>query len=139
MRKVLMLAAVLAMMLVAAMPAIAAQQNNNNGGQQNNNNGGQQNNNNDGDGVSQDIGAAEQESGDVEIGFDVSNEGNNSNQCAAPLQFGQTGNVNNSQGVLQYESEADDFELTGGETVFAPEFEQSCEQAVQQSAAASSS
>ena len=131
MRKVLMLAAVLAMMLVAAMPAIAAQQNNNNGGQQNNNN--------DGDGVSQDIGAAEQESGDVEIGFDVANEGNNSNQCAAPLQFGNTGNISNTQGVLQYASEADDFELTGGETVFAPEFEQECEQAVQQAAAASSS
>ena len=113
MKKVMLLAALLAMVLVAAVPAIAQ--------------------------VTQEIEGAEQESGEVEIGFDVSNEGDNSNQCAAPLQFGNTGNITNSQGVLQYASEADDFELAGGETVFAPEFEQACEQAVQQSAAASSS
>ena len=109
----MLLAALLAMVLVAAVPAIAQ--------------------------VSQGIGAAEQESGELEIEFEVANEGNNSNQCASPLQFGNTGNISNSQGVLQYASEADDFELAGGETVFTPEFEQACEQAVQQSAAASSS
>ena len=113
MKKVMLLATLLTMVLVAAVPAIAQ--------------------------VTQEIEAAEQESGGVGIGFEVSNEGNNSNQCAAPLQFGNTGNISNSQGVLQYASEADDFELAGGETVFAPEFEQSCEQAVQQAAAASSS
>ena len=109
----MLLAALLAMVLVAAVPAIAQ--------------------------VEQEIGAAEQESGGVGIGFSVENTGNNSNQCAAPLQFGHTGNITNSQGVLQYASEADDFSLTGNATTFAPEFEQACEQAVQQSAAASSS
>ena len=108
----MLLAALLAMVLVAAVPAIAQ--------------------------VEQEIGAAEQESGGVGIEFAVENTGSSSNQCAAPLQFGNTGNISNSSGVLQYASTADDFELVGNETVFAPEFAQECAQEVQQAAAASS-
>ena len=113
MKKIMLIAALLAMVLVAAVPAIAQ--------------------------VSQGVGGAEQESGDVEMEFSVSNSGDNSNQCASALQFGNTGNFANSQGVLQYASEADDFEFSGNEVVFEPSLAQECEQAVQQSAAASSS
>jgi len=54
------------------------------------------------------------------------------------LQFGNTGNFSNQQGALQYASDADDLEFEGGEISFAPENETACDQAVQQSAAASS-
>ena len=112
MKKVMLIAALLAMVLVAAVPAIAQ--------------------------VSQGVGAAEQESGGAGISFEVSNEGDSSNQCVGANQFANTGNVSNSQGVLQYASEADDFEFGGNEVSFSPEFEQACEQSVEQAAAASS-
>jgi len=54
------------------------------------------------------------------------------------LQFGNTGNFTNQQGALQYASGADDLEFGGPEIEFAPENETACEQAVQQSSAASS-
>ncbi len=111
MKKLMMLAALLAMLVVAAVPAVAQ--------------------------VAEEIGGQETESGEIEMSFEVSNEGNNSNQCATALQFGTTGNVQNAQGVLQYDSVADDFEFGAGEFEFGPANEQACEQAVQQSAAAS--
>ena len=111
MKKVMLLAALLAMVLVAAVPAIAQ--------------------------VTNEVGGNEQESGEVEIEFSVSNEGDNSNQCVGANQFANTGNIANSQGVLQYRSEGD-VEFAGNEVAFAPEFEQACEQSVQQSSAASS-
>src|SRR3954462_5146802 len=40
------------------------------------------------DNFDQDIG----DTGDVSLSLDVSSTGNNSNQCVAPLQFGNTGN-----------------------------------------------
>ena len=39
--------------------------------------------------------------GNVTISTAVSQTGNNSNQCVAPLQFGNTGNVQNAQGFVQ--------------------------------------
>jgi hypothetical protein len=39
--------------------------------------------------------------GDVNLNSDIVNTGNNSNQCAAPLQFGNTGNLQNAQGFVQ--------------------------------------
>ena len=89
-------------------------------------------------GVSFETGDAENESGDIETENSFAIEGNNNNACLGQLQFGQTGNFTNQQGALQYGSDADDIEFEGMEVSFAPENETSCEQAVQQSAAASS-
>ena len=112
MKKVMLIAALLAMVLVAAVPAIAQ--------------------------VTNEVGAAEQESGEVEVEFSVENTGDSSSQCVGANQFANTGNISNSSGVLQYASEADDFEFAGNEVSFEPEFEQACEQSVEQSSAASS-
>jgi hypothetical protein len=38
------------------------------------------------------------ETGDVDLNTEIVNTGNNSNQCVAPLQFGNTGNLQNAQG-----------------------------------------
>ena len=94
--------------------------------------------NNNGEGVSFDLGDTENESGDIETENDFAIEGNNNNACLGQLQFGNTGNFTNQQGALQYASEADDIEFEGGEITFAPENETACDQAVQQSSAASS-
>src|SRR5215207_9991840 len=103
MKKLMLMAAMLALVLVAAAPVVAQ------------------------------VGF---EIGDTENAFEI--EGNNNNACLGQLQFGNTGNFTNQQGVLQYDSEADDIELSGPEIEFAPENETACEQEVQQSAAASS-
>jgi hypothetical protein len=85
------------------------------------------------------IGDAENESGEIETENNFSIKGNNNNACLGQLQFGNTGNFTNQQGVLQYGSEADDIEFEGPEIEFAPENETKCDQKVQQAAAASSS
>ncbi len=107
----MLLAALLAMMLVVAVPAIAQ--------------------------VSLGVGDQATESGEIEQEFEVANVGDNSNQCVNFQGFGNTGNLQNSQGVLQYDSEGD-VAFEGGSFEFAPASGVSCEQAVQQSAAASS-
>ena len=111
MKKLVMLAAMLALVLAAAVPAIAQ--------------------------VTNELGQ-ETESGDVAVDFSVSSEGDYAQQCVAPLQFGQTGNMQNGQSFLQYDSTSDDIEFEGSSFSFAPEVATSCEQAVQQSSAASS-
>ena len=88
--------------------------------------------------VAFEIGDAENESGEIETENALEIEGNNNNACLGQLQFGNTGNFTNQQGALQYASDADDLEFGAGELEFAPENETACEQAVQQSAAASS-
>src|SRR5919112_1277878 len=93
---------------------------------------------NDGGGVSFDLGDTENESGSIETDNSFAIEGDNNNACLGQLQFGNTGNFTNQQGALQYASDADDLEFEGGEITFAPENETACDQAVQQSSAASS-
>ena len=88
--------------------------------------------------VSFGLGDVENESGDIETENSFEIEGDNNNACLGQSQFGQTGNFTNQQGTLQFDSDADDLEFGGGEFEFAPENETACEQAVQQSAAASS-
>jgi hypothetical protein len=78
------------------------------------------------------------ETGNVDFNSEIVNTGNNSNQCAAPLQFGNTGNLQNQQGFVQSGSEADDVEFSGSQFVFAPEQAVKCDQSVEQAAAASS-
>ncbi len=80
----------------------------------------------------------EAESGDLETEFSVANEGDYAFQCVPALQFGNTGNFNNSPGFLQYSGESDDFEPGGIEFSFEPEQAVDCSSTVQQSAAASS-
>ena len=112
MKKLMLLAAMLAMVLVAAVPVIA-----------------------------QSVGFDDQEleSGEISTETELSIEGNNNNQCAGLLQFGQTGNFANQQGTSQYDL-GDEFEqeFAGPEIEFGPENATECEQAVQQAAAASS-
>ena len=114
MKKLMLLAAMLAVVLVAAGPVIA-----------------------------QEVGFDDQEfeSGGIETETSLSIEGNNNSQCAGLLQFGQTGNFGNEQGTSQYNLGPDaefEQEFEGPEIEFAPENGTECEQAVQQSAAASS-
>ena len=112
MKKWMMLAAILALVLVAAAPVVAQ--------------------------VAFEIGDTENESGEIgtENAFEI--EGNNNSACLGQQQFGNTGNFTNQQGTLQYASVTDDQEFGGPEIEFGPESETACEQAVQQSSAASS-
>jgi hypothetical protein len=82
--------------------------------------------------------AQSDETGNVTLSFSDQQSGNNSNQCLTPQQFGNTGSSQNAQGVLQYNSVAGgDIQPTGSTFTFAPELTAPCNQAVQQSAAAS--
>ena len=84
------------------------------------------------------IGDTENESGEIETENAFGISGNNNSACLGQLQFGNTGNFTNQQGALQYASGVDDLGFAGPEIEFGPENETACEQAVQQSAAASS-
>ena len=106
----MMLAAILALALAAAVPAIAQ--------------------------VGLEAGN-EAESADLATEFAVSNEGDYASQCVPALQFGNTGNFNNTPTFLQYAGESDDFEPGGLEFAFEPEQAVDCSSTVQQSAAAS--
>jgi hypothetical protein len=147
MKKLMMLAAMLALVVALAVPALAADRNgifsnNNDNFDRNNDNGlvfvNDNGFNNGNPGVSQEI-ANEDETGNVDLSFSVQSSGNNSNQCVTPLQFGNTGSNQNAQGFLQYNSTADDLSGEGGDFTFAPVLSGGCDQAVQQSSAASSS
>jgi hypothetical protein len=91
-----------------------------------------------GSGVSQSF-EQEAESGDVSQSFNVSNTGDNSNQCANVQGVANTGNAQNQIGVLQYGSEADDFEFedSGASIEVSPSSSVRCDQAVNQAATAS--
>ncbi len=110
MKKLMLLAAMLAMLAVAAIPAIAQ--------------------------VNLET-ENESESDSVEMEFGVENTGDYASQCVPALQFGNSGNFNNAPTFLQYASEADDFEPGGIEFAIEPEMEVDCASTVQQSSAAS--
>ena len=84
MKKLMLLAALLAMLAVAAVPAIAQ--------------------------VTQET-EQEAESGDVDQSFEVTGAGDNSNQCAGIQGVANTGNAQNVIDLIQYDSDADDFEF----------------------------
>ena len=79
------------------------------------------------------------QSGDVSQSFNVSNTGDNSNQCANVQGVANTGNAQNQIGVLQYGSEGDDFsfEDSGSSINVSPTNLTSCDQQVNQAATAS--
>ncbi len=87
--------------------------------------------------VSQEFGQ-EAQSGDVSQSFNVSNTGDNSNQCAGVQGVANTGNAQNQIGVLQYGSTADDFsfEDSGSSINVSPVNATQCDQAVNQAATA---
>jgi hypothetical protein len=89
-------------------------------------------------GISQEFSQETDETGDVDLSLGIGNSGDSSNQCVAPVQFGNTGNLQNQQGFLQYGSNADDIEFGGSQFVFTPQQGVQCDQSVQQAASASS-
>ena len=80
----------------------------------------------------------ESESGDVDQSFNVSNTGDNSNQCAGVQGVANTGNAQNQISVLQNGSEAGDFsfEDSGSSIEVSPNNLTSCDQEVNQAASA---
>jgi len=108
----MLLAALLAMLVVAAVPAIAQ--------------------------LDQ-TGDQEGESGEVDQSFDVSGTGSNGNQCAAIQGVANTGNSQNQLDLIQYASTTDDFEFeeVGSSVDVSPANTTTCDQSVEQAAAAS--
>ena len=90
-----------------------------------------------GSGVSQDV-EQDAESGDVDQSFSVTGGGDNSNQCAGIQGVANTGNAQNQTGVIQYASEADDFDFedNGASIEVSPENSTTCDQQVNQAASA---
>jgi hypothetical protein len=108
----MLLAALLAMLIVAAVPAIAQ--------------------------IGQE-GEQEGESGEVNQSFTVTSEGDNSTQCAGIQGVANTGNSQNQNNLIQYASEADDFEFeeVGSTITVSPTNTTTCDQQVNQAASAS--
>ena len=108
-----------------------------------NNNNNNNNNNNDDDEVVPAVSQSfdqQAQSGDVSQSFNVSNTGDNSNQCAGIQGVANTGNAQNQIGVVQYGSEADDFsfEDSGSSINVSPTNATRCDQQVNQAASAAS-
>lgn len=78
------------------------------------------------------------ESGDVNQSFNVSNRGDNSNQCAGIQGVANTGNAQNQISIVQNGSEAEDFDFedVGSTITVSPSNTTSCDQQVNQAAAA---
>jgi uncharacterized membrane protein len=81
----------------------------------------------------------EAESGEVDQSFEITGEGDNSNQCAGIQGTTNTGESQNVLDVLQYESTADDFEFeeVGSDITVSPTNTTTCDQQVNQAASAS--
>jgi hypothetical protein len=128
MRKFVLLAALLAMLAVAAVPALADRNNHHH----NNNGGG-------GDPAITQDNEQDADSGDVDQSFTVTGGGDNSNQCVGLQGVANTGNAQNQTSIIQYASEADDFEFdeTGSTITVSPVSTATCDQKVNQAASAS--
>jgi hypothetical protein len=111
MKKLMLLAALLAMLIVVAVPAIAQ--------------------------IGQEA-EQETESGEVDQSFEVSSTGDNSTQCAGIQGVANTGNAQNQLDLIQYGSEADDFEFdeVGSSLDVSPTSTTECDQQVNQAATA---
>jgi hypothetical protein len=79
------------------------------------------------------------DSGDVDQSFEVSQTGDNSNQCVGIQGVANTGNAQNQTSLIQYGSDADDFEFdeVGSNIEVSPENSTECDQQVNQAASAS--
>ena len=78
------------------------------------------------------------ESGDIDQSFDVSQTGDNSNQCAGIQGVANTGNAQNVIDLTQVDGEADDFEFDEVDSSIevSPESSTTCDQQVNQAASA---
>ncbi len=126
MKRLMLLAALLAMVVIAAVPALAQRNHHphNAGG---------------GDGISQ---ANEQdvESGDSEQTFTVTGGGDNSNSCQNVQGVNNTGNAVQNTNALQYASPDSEIEVEdAGNFEINPESSMTCTQSVNQAATASGS
>lgn len=111
MKKLMLLAAMLAMTPVVAAPAVAQ--------------------------VSEEFEQEIDETGGIEANFSAESTGDSADQCAGgAIQFGQSGNTQNTQGGLQYTSTSDDIEAEGSSFGMTPTVSSECKQQVQQAAAA---
>ena len=110
MKKLVLLGALVAMVVVAAAPARAQ--------------------------VSQEESERRITSGKSSPSFSVSNKGNNANLCPSGQQIGQTGQVANEQGAVQYQSKADDIGFSGSSLTITPSETAECTQTIEQAAAA---
>ncbi len=111
MKKLVLLAAMLAMTLVAAAPATAQ--------------------------VGQGDFEQETESGGVGQSFEVTSDSDNASQCVGISGTGQSGTNENFQGFLQSDNEEPEAELEeGGNFGMTPEQAEECEQEINQAAAA---
>ena len=107
----MLLVAMLAMVLVAAAPALAQ--------------------------VSQEQSQRRITSGKASPSVGISNKGTNVNQCITSMQSVQTGNVANTQGVVQYAGTVDDVDIEGSAILETPDTSVNCTQLIEQAAAAS--
>ncbi len=110
MRRIMIVLSLVAIALVAVAPAMAQ--------------------------VSEEFSLEDVESGDVEPVVEISNTGNNVNLCPTVLQSANSGNVQNAQGVVQYETGVDDIEFEGSNITFEVAAEGECVQTIEQAAAA---
>jgi len=131
MKKFVLLTALLAMLAVAAVPALADRNNNHNHHHNNNNGGGDP-------AITQDN-EQDVDSGEVNQSFNVTGGGDNSNQCVGLQGVANTGNAQNQTSIIQYASEADDFDFedSGASLEVSPENSTTCDQQVNQAASAS--
>ena len=111
MKKMMLLAALLAMLVVAAVPALAQVE----------------------QGFEQ-----ETDSGEVDQSFTVSGEGSNGNQCVGITGDANTGNLQDEVGILQYASTIEEFEQdeVGNDLTVSSTGTTECTQEVNQAAAA---
>ena len=73
------------------------------------------------------------DSGDVDQNADVSNTGDNVNQCVGILQVANTGNAQNATGVTQFDSQGDELELEDGSRItLTPQLVVDCRQIILQ-------
>src|SRR5919199_5705806 len=110
MKKFMLVVAMLAIVLVAAVPALAQ--------------------------VSNEFSERRITSGKASPSFAFSNKGDNVNACPVAQQTANTGQVANEQGVVQFESKADDIEFAGSEETITPSETAECTQTISQAAAA---
>jgi hypothetical protein len=108
-RKLILLVAMLTVVLVADAAAIAQ--------------------------VAQEYSESRIQSGPATPKVEVKNDGNNGNLCPSVQQTGNSGNVANEQGVVQYKSEADDIGFSGSELTVTPSETATCTQTIEQAAA----
>ena len=79
------------------------------------------------------------ESGDIDQSFDVSQTGDNSNQCVSTQGVANTGNAQNVIDLTQVDGDTDDFEFDEVDSSIevSPESSTTCDQQVNQAASAS--